>query len=85
MSGVKYESNPLPLNRDHQVSAGTIRFHFDVPTPKVTVSRRNQARIRKRDSSRLRWTKNCRQVVNRRSFAIDGIVALLNPRQSRAA
>ena len=42
MSGVKYESNPLPLNRDHQVSAGTIRFHFDVPTPKVTVSRRNQ-------------------------------------------
>ena len=42
ISGVKYESNPLPLNRDHHVSAGTIRFHFDVPTPKVTVSRRNQ-------------------------------------------
>ena len=42
ISGVKYKSNPLPLNRDHHVSAGTIRFHFDVPTPKVTVSRRNQ-------------------------------------------
>ena len=42
ISRVKYESNPLPLNRDHHVSAGTIRFHFDVPTPKVTVSRRNQ-------------------------------------------
>ena len=42
ISGVKYESKPLPLNRDHHVSGGTIRFHFDVPTPKVTVFRRNQ-------------------------------------------
>ena len=42
ISGVKYESEPLPLNRDHHVSGGTIRFHFDVPTPKVTVFRRNQ-------------------------------------------
>ena len=42
ISGVKYESKPLPLNRDHHVSGGAIRFHFDVPTPKVTVFRRNQ-------------------------------------------
>ena len=42
ISGVKYESKPLPLNRDHHVSGGTIRFNFDVPTPKVTVFRRNQ-------------------------------------------
>ena len=42
ISGVKYASKPLPLNRDHPVSGGTIRFHFDVPTPKVTVFRRNQ-------------------------------------------
>ena len=42
ISGVKYESKPLPLNRDHHVSGGTIRFHFDVSTPKVAVFRRNQ-------------------------------------------
>ena len=42
ISGVKYESKSLPLNRDYKVSAGAVRFHFDVPTPKVTVSRRNQ-------------------------------------------
>ena len=34
IAGVKYESKPLSLNRDHHVSAGTIGFHFDVPTPK---------------------------------------------------
>ena len=42
ISGVKYESKSLPLNRDYNVSGGTVRFHCDVPTPKVTVSRRNQ-------------------------------------------
>ena len=42
ISGVKYQSNSLPLNRDHRVSAGTIRSHFDSMTAKVTVSRRNQ-------------------------------------------
>ena len=42
ISGVKYESQPLPLNRDYDVSGGTIRFHFDVSTPKVTVSLRNK-------------------------------------------
>ena len=42
ISGVKYESKALPLNRDYKVSVGTVRFHFDVPTSKVTVSRRNQ-------------------------------------------
>ena len=42
ISGVKYESTSLPVNRDYKVSAGTVRFHFDVPTAKVTVSRRNQ-------------------------------------------
>ena len=42
ISGVKYESKPLPLNRDHHVSADTARFRFDVPTPKVTVVRRHQ-------------------------------------------
>ena len=42
ISGVKYKSNSLPLNRAHRVSAGTIRFQFDVPTAKVTVLRRNQ-------------------------------------------
>ena len=42
ISGVKYESKSLPLNRDYNVSGGTVRFHFDVPTPKVTVSRGNQ-------------------------------------------
>ena len=42
VSGVKYETKALPLNRDHKVLGGTVRFHFAVPTPKVTVSRRNQ-------------------------------------------
>ena len=42
MTGVKYTSNLLPLNRDHRVSARTIRFHFDVSTPKVTIFRQNQ-------------------------------------------
>ena len=42
ISGVKYESKALPLNRDHRVSGGTVRFHFDVSTPKVTASSRNQ-------------------------------------------
>ena len=42
ISGVKYESKSLPVNRDYKVSVGTVRFHFDVPTAKVTVSRRNQ-------------------------------------------
>ena len=40
--GVKYKSKPLPLNRDHRVSGGTIMFHFYVSTPEVTVFRRNQ-------------------------------------------
>ena len=43
ISGINYESNSLTLNRDHYVSAGAVGFHFNVPTPKVTVSRRNQA------------------------------------------
>ena len=30
ISGVKYESKSLPLNRDHYVSAGTARFHIHV-------------------------------------------------------
>ncbi len=42
ISGVKYECQSLPLNRDYNVAAGTVRFHFDVSTPKVTVSRRNR-------------------------------------------
>ena len=42
ISGVKYESIALPLNRDHLVPGGTVRFHFDVSTPKVTASSRNQ-------------------------------------------
>ena len=42
ISGVEYKSKSLPLNRDYKVSGGTVRFHFAVPTPKVTVSRRNQ-------------------------------------------
>ncbi len=42
ISGVKYESKSLTLNRDYNVSGGTVRLHFDVPTPKVTVSRRKQ-------------------------------------------
>ena len=42
ISGVKYELNPLTLNRDHSVSAGTERFHFHVPTPEVTVTARDQ-------------------------------------------
>ena len=42
ISGVKYESKSLTLNRDYNVSGSTIRLHFDVPTPKVTVSRRKQ-------------------------------------------
>ena len=42
ISGVKYESKPPTLNRDYNVSGGTVRLHFDVPTPKVTVSRRKQ-------------------------------------------
>ena len=36
IAGVNYTSNLLPLNRDHRVSAGAIRFHFDVSTPKVS-------------------------------------------------
>ena len=40
--GSNIKPKPLPLNRDHRVSAGTIRFHFDVSTPKVTIFRRNQ-------------------------------------------
>ena len=35
ISGVKYESKPIPLNRDFSVSGGIVRFHFDVSTPKV--------------------------------------------------
>ena len=42
ISGVKYQSESLPLNRDYLVSAGTVRFQFDIPTPKVTVSRKSQ-------------------------------------------
>ena len=42
ISGTKYDHESLPLYRDHSVSAGTIGFHFDLPTPKVTVSRRKQ-------------------------------------------
>ena len=42
ISGVKYEPKPLTLNRDHHVSAGPVRFNFDIPTAKVTGSRRNQ-------------------------------------------
>ena len=42
ISGVKYQSKSLPLNRDYHVSGGTVRFHFDVPTPKVTVSRKSE-------------------------------------------
>ena len=44
ISGVKYESKYIPLNRDFSVSAGPVRFHFDVSTPKVTISRRNQGK-----------------------------------------
>ena len=43
ISGTKYDHESIPLYRDHSVSAGTVGFHFDLPTPKVTVSRRNQA------------------------------------------
>ena len=42
ISGVKYEAQALPLNRDHQVSAGAARFYFDIPIAKVTVSRSNE-------------------------------------------
>ena len=42
ISGVEYKSKARPLNRDHEVPGGTVRFHFDLPTPKVTVSRRDQ-------------------------------------------
>ena len=42
ISGVQYKSESLPLNRDYHVSAGTINFHVHVPTPEVTVCRRNQ-------------------------------------------
>ena len=42
ISGVKYELNPLTLNRDYNVSVGAARFHFHVPTPEVTVSAKNQ-------------------------------------------
>ncbi len=42
ISGVKYEAQALPLNRDHHVSAGAARFHFGIPIAKVTVSRRNE-------------------------------------------
>ena len=35
-------SGTCALASDYKVSGGTVRFHFDVPTPKVTVSRRNQ-------------------------------------------
>ena len=64
MSGVKYESKPLPLNRDHHVSGGTIRFHFDVPTPKVTVFRRNQNQDQETGQEPVRWTRKVRQVAN---------------------
>ena len=42
ISGVKYEAQALPLNRDHHVAAGAARFHFGIPIAKVTVSRRNE-------------------------------------------
>ena len=64
MSGVKYESNPLPLNRHHRVSAGTIRFHFDVSTPRLPSFAGIRTRIRKRGRSRLRWTRKVRELSN---------------------
>ena len=42
ISGVKYESKSLPVNRDHSVSGDTISIRFPALTAKVTVSRRNQ-------------------------------------------
>ena len=42
ISGVKYEAQALPVNRDHHVSAGAARFHFDIPIAKVTISRSNE-------------------------------------------
>ena len=42
ISGVKYESKSLPVNRDHSVSGDTISIRFPALAAKVTVSRRNQ-------------------------------------------
>ena len=42
ISGVKYKSESLPLNRDYNLSGDTISICFDAWTAKVTVFRRNQ-------------------------------------------
>ena len=42
ISGVKYKSNSLLLNRDHRVSLAPVSVRFDSMTAKVTVLRRNQ-------------------------------------------
>ena len=42
ISGIKYKSETRLVNGDYRLPGGTVVFHFDVPTPKVTVSRRNQ-------------------------------------------
>ena len=42
ISGVKYKSHSVPLNRDYHVSASAVEWSFHIPPAKGTVYRRNQ-------------------------------------------